>query len=82
MCVCVWGGGVQNLALMIRDMRKFQVPITPKRWELDMQSLLDTNRKSYMGSPTAPLNLTLSDLERSNSRSPRFGALYLVKEPS
>ncbi len=30
------------------------------------------NRKSYMGSPTAPLDSTLSDLERSNSRSPRF----------
>ncbi len=28
-----------------------------------MWLLLDTNRKSYMGSPTAPLDLTLSDLE-------------------
>ena len=47
-----------------------------------MQLLLDTNRKSYMGSPMPPLDLTLSDLERSNSRSLSFEALHLVKEPS
>ncbi len=34
--------------------------------------LLVSNSKSYMGSLTAPLDLTLSDLERSNSRSPTF----------
>ncbi len=28
-----------------------------------------------MESPTAPLDLTLSDLERSKSRSPRFQSL-------
>ncbi len=32
-----------------------------------------------MESPTAPLNLTLSDLERSNSRSPRFWRLISRK---
>ncbi len=40
--------------------RIIQVAITPKPWEID---------KSYMGSPTAPLDLTLSDLERSNQIS-------------
>ncbi len=44
-----------------------------------MLLLLGTNRKSHMGSPTAPLNLTLSDLERSNSRSPKFGSLITRK---
>ncbi len=29
-----------------------------------MWLLLATDRKVYMGSPTAPLDLTLSDLER------------------
>ncbi len=38
------------------------------------------NRKSYMVSPTTPLDLALSDLERSNSRSPDFEALDLAKE--
>ncbi len=34
--------------------------------------LLNINRKSYMGSPMALLHLTLSDLETSNSMSPKF----------
>ena len=34
--------------------------------------LLHINRNSYMESPTAPLDLTLGDFERSKSRSPRF----------
>ncbi len=37
--------------------------------------LLDIGRKSYMGSPMVPLDLTLSDLERLNSRSSRFQGL-------
>ena len=40
-----------------------------------MWLLLDINRNSYIESPTAPLDLTLSDLERSKSRSPRFQSL-------
>ena len=32
-----------------------------------------------MGSPMAPSHLTLSDLERSNSRSPRFRSLISRK---
>ncbi len=40
-----------------------------------MWLLLDINRNSYMETPTAPLDLTLSDLKRSNSRSPRFQSL-------
>ncbi len=49
-----------------------------------MWLLLDTNRKSYMRTVTAPLDLTLSDLENSKSRSLMFEGLYLVpvKEPS
>ncbi len=35
-----------------------------------------------MVSLTAPLNLTLSDLERSIQGHPDFEALYLAKEPS
>ncbi len=38
----------------------FRVAITPKWSELDMQLLLDTNRKPYMMSPLAPLDLTLT----------------------
>ncbi len=37
-----------------------------------MWLLLDTNRKASTGSPTAPLDLTLGDLERSKSRPLRF----------
>ncbi len=37
--------------------------ITVKSLEIDMRLLLSTNRKSYMGSPAAPLGLTFSDLE-------------------
>ncbi len=46
--------------------------ITPERFKIDMYLLLDTNRKLYMGNPTAPLDVTLSNLERSNSRSHIF----------
>ncbi len=35
---------------------------------MDICLLLDSNGKTYMGSPTAPLNLTLSGIERSQSR--------------
>ncbi len=61
-CVCVWGGskfGPNDK----RHENIFRMTITPNRCELDMWLPLDTNRKSYMGSPTAPLHLTLSDLE-------------------
>ena len=37
-----------------------------------MWLLLDTNITSYMGSLTAPLDLTLSDIGRSNLRSLGF----------
>ncbi len=40
------------------------------------------NIKSCMASSMTSSNLTLSDLERSNSRSLNFEALYLVKEQS
>ncbi len=73
------GWGFQNLALMIRWEKKFQVAITPKWWGIHMWLLLDTNSKPYMGSPRAPFDLNLSDLERSNSRSPRFWKLISHK---
>ena len=49
-----------------------------KRLEIDMWLLLLINWKSYMESQTAPLDLTLSDLERSKSRSLRFQS-YISK---
>ncbi len=57
----------------------FQVAITPKRCEIHMWLLLDTNRKPYMGSLTAPLELTLKGQTQGHSY---FEGLYLVKEPS
>ncbi len=44
--------------------------------------LLNINRKAYMGSQMTLSHVTLSDLERLNSRSLRFEALHLVKEQS
>ena len=41
--------------------------------------LLNIDRKPYVGSPIAPIHLTLSDLERSKSRSLRFGSLIYCK---
>ena len=59
---------------MIRDRETIFkcIRISPKRWEMDMWLLSNINRNSYMESPTAPLDLSLGDLERSKSRSPRF----------
>ncbi len=37
--------------------------------------LLDTTRKAHMGSPMTLSHLTLSDLERLKSRSPRFQSI-------
>ncbi len=41
--------------------------------------LLNINRKPCMGSPMVPSHLTLSDLERSKSRSLRFQSLIFWK---
>ena len=49
--------------------------LTAKRCEIDMWLLFDKNRKSYMGSSVTPLDLTLSDLERSSSMSLTFRRL-------
>ncbi len=49
------------------------VGATTAKWcEIDMYLLLDTTRKSSVGSPTAPLCLTLSESERSNLRSLQY----------
>ena len=52
---------------MSRSLR-FQRPISRKATELGHMLLLNTSRKSYMGSPIPPSHLTLSDLERSKLR--------------
>ncbi len=41
--------------------RRFWRPASRKRAELGYMLLLNPNRKSYMGSPTAPSNLTLTE---------------------
>ncbi len=41
--------------------------------------LLNINRKPYVGSPMTLPHLTLSDLERSNSKSPKFRSLISHK---
>ncbi len=37
--------------------------------------ILNANRESYMGNPTVPLNVTVSDIESSLSRSLTFYAV-------
>ncbi len=56
--------------------------LSRKGAELGQILLLDATMKPYIWSPIALSHLTLSDLERPNSRSPDFEALYLVKEKS
>ena len=60
-------GGLERINLMSR-----------KRADLDDMLLLNISRKPYMGSPIILSHLTLSDFERSKSRSLRFEASYLV----
>ncbi len=43
------------------------------------RSLLNINRKPYMGSPITPSHLALNDLEGSKSRSLRFRSLISCK---
>ncbi len=54
----------------------FREAITAKQWEIGMW-LVYTNMKSYMGSPTAPLDFTLKGQIQGHSN---FEGLYLVKE--
>ncbi len=42
--------------------------MTTKWGEVDMWLLSHINGEIYVGSPTVPFHLTLSDLERSKSR--------------
>ncbi len=42
--------------------------------------VLNSNRKPYMGSSMAPLDLTLSEGQSQNDQD--FKASYLLKEPS
>ncbi len=58
---------------------RFQSVLPRKGAKLGPMLLLTTNRKPNMASPMASTFFTLSDLERSKSRSL---SLYLVKEPS
>ncbi len=47
-----------------------------------MQLLLDTNWKSYMGCPTALLDLTLSHLKGQIQGHSNIEVLYLIEESS
>ncbi len=58
----------------------FYVHMTLKRLVIDRQLPLDTNRKSYVGTPTAPLDLTLCHLESQIHGHSNFEALYLIKQ--
>ena len=51
---------------------RFQSIQSRKGAELGYMFLLNTNRKSHMGSPKGPSYLTLSDHERSKPRPLRF----------
>ncbi len=53
-----YGTGESRGAQLYEIGETFQVPITAKRRGIEMWLLLDTNRKPYTGSPTAPLDLT------------------------
>ena len=44
--------------------------------------LLNANGKSYAGSPTAPLHLTVNALEGQSQGHCDFEVLYLANEPS
>ncbi len=57
----------------------FRLATTATGWEIDMFFLLYTTRKSYMGSPAAPLDLILSDLESSVQGHSDFEAFYLIQ---
>ncbi len=46
-----------------------------------MWLLLDTNRKSYVGSPTSPSDYARSDLEGQSEGHSDFNILYIVKVP-
>ncbi len=48
----------------------------------DMCLLLDTKRKSYMESPTAPLNLIFGDPEGQRQGHSDLEDVYVVKEQS
>ena len=51
---------------------RFQTVISCKRAYLDPMLQLNINGKPYMGNLMAPIDLTLSDIERSKSRSFRY----------
>jgi len=58
----------------LKDGSKTQCPkfekeaaITPKRYEIDCQLLLITNRTSHTGFRLVPTSMTLNDLERRDS---------------
>ncbi len=52
--------------------------VTAKWLEMGMWLLSDTNRKPYVGSLTAPLYLTVSDLEGQMQGHSHFEGLYLT----
>ncbi len=69
-CVFVWV--IWNFGQWFKMGELFKMPRTAKRWEIWLLwLLLNTNRKSYVGSPAVPLNwiLSMSDFERPTSSS-------------
>jgi len=55
-----------------------EAAITPKRYEIECQLLLITNRKSHMCFRLVHSSMTLNDLERRNS--PYFAFLHGIRQ--
>ncbi len=51
--------------------------VRAKKCKIDIKLLLDTNKKLYMGSPTTPLELALSDLKKSKSNVTQIKKAYI-----
>ncbi len=59
---------LSELERSVSRSNRFQRLISTKAADLGRILLLNTNRKSYTGSPTLSSRVTLSDLERSELR--------------
>ena len=61
--MCVYVGRGQKFALNHTGRSKRFEWLTAELQDIDMRLLPDPNRKPYLGSPTASLDLTLGDLK-------------------
>ncbi len=66
---------VENPSPIIRDWGDSHGHIKAKRSEIGVWLLLYTNGKPYMGCSGTPLDLTVSDLEKSKTWSFKFWRL-------